>query len=791
MTQPGSRPHLPVTAVLAALLFFLALCSLVVLNYLKYPLARFAEAGTGMGALPGFVLSNLRVVDWSILGLTAAAALAAAWLELRGGAVSRALAATPQKGWAWLCAAFVFWAVHSHLVPGLLIAGDASSHVSRITHFSEALRAGRALFWDNYFYLGCPLLQFTGPLFFWAASALDVIFRDATLSTKLLLAALHALSLVTFYRFARLLGVAALAAGAGSFVYGCAFAHQALLHWRGAYPQAVTLALLPLTCELALRVIRTPRVFSPSAAGLALCVAAQIVNHQASGLFAVLFAALLLLPEWLRRKDWQRALLPFTIAGIAAVAATLFAVIPFLRERAYVMMYESPHLIELVWPGIGYFRELLVWKVANPQGGDASVAYVGVTSAALAAVAVVAAVRGRLSGAARATVLAATGCLLLSFFLRGGHVRDIIYTLFFVALLAAFGAERLAATARPRVILAAACLLFLDIGTAAVQPHARTDKGFFGVAAARLERDAADRRVLVAGQRGGDISISIGPGGSPLLYAKVQQLTGAHNLTATLTHNYVAAAVKMAERDLRETGTLGPDAARALAMLNTAVIIGEQKAGLGLPEKIKGAGEEEALGRALRVNHPTPLLFARSLAVVDASAALDKPLLWNEDFARRAAEAVRAESFLKAAMDGMGVNPETKSADKIAVRAGVGEQPPQNDARRGGAWGGAVREYRVGFDEIRLVIESPEAGFAQLSHPWYPFLRVEQDGKRITPWRSAINLLVVPVHPGLNEYVITPARTPLRVYLGWLSAAVTLGLIAVCLLTKARKKAAS
>lgn len=184
-------------------------------------------------------------------------------------------------------------------------------------------------------------------------------------------------------------------------------------------------------------------------------------------------------------------------------------------------------------------------------------------AAALAAVAVVAAVRGRLSGAARATVLAATSCLLLSFFLRGGHVRDIIYTLFFVALLAAFGAAHLAATARPRVILAAACLLFIDIGTAAVQPHARTDKGFYGVAAERLERDAASARVLVAGQRGGDISISIGPGGSPLLYAKVQQLTGAHNLTATLTHNYVAATIKLAERDLRETGALGPDAARA------------------------------------------------------------------------------------------------------------------------------------------------------------------------------------------------------------------------------------
>lgn len=177
------------------------------------------------------------------------------------------------------------------------------------------------------------------------------------------------------------------------------------------------------------------------------------------------------------------------------------------------------------------------------------------------------------------------------------------------------------------------------------------------------------------------------------------------------------------------------------------------------------------------------------MSLADTSAALDKPLLWNEDFARRAAEAVRAASFLKAAMDSMGVNPETKSADKIAVRAGVGEPPPQsnvrqNGVRRGGAWGGAVREYRVGFDEIRLVIESPEAGFAQLSHPWYPFLRVEQDGKRITPWRSALNLLVVPVHPGLNEYVITPTRTPRRVYLGWLAAAVTLGLVAVCVLAR-------
>lgn len=785
MTQSENHPSWSAIAALAALLFCLALCSLVVLNHLKYPLARFAEAGVSSRALPATVLTNLRVVDWLLLGLTVAVALAVAWIELRGGAISQALAAMPQRGWGGLCAALVFWTIHSHFVPGLLIAGDASSHISRITHFSEALGTGRAIFWDNYFYLGCPLLQFTGPLFFWVASGLDLVIRDATLSTKLLLATMQALSLVTFYRFARLLGVAALAAGVGSFVYGCAFAHQALLHWRGAYPQAITLALLPLTCELALRVIRTPRLFSPSAAGLALVVTAQIVNHQASGLFAILFAALFLLPEWLRRKDWQQSLLPFTTTAITAVAAVLFAVVPFRQERAFVMMYENPDLIEFVWPGLGYFRELLVWKVTSPQGGAASVAYVGLTATALAIFAVIAAARGRLSSAARIMVLAAAGCLLLSFFLRGGHVRDIIYTLFFVALLAAFGAERLIATARPRLILVVACLLLLDIGSAAIQPHARTDKGFYGVAAQRLERDLATARILVATTRGGDISISIGPGGSPLLYAKIQQLTGAHNLTATLAHNYVAAAIKMAERDLRAGGALGPDTARALAMLNTAVIIGEQKAGLGLPEKIKGASEEATLGRALRVNNPTPLLFARTLSLADPSAALDKPLLWNEDFARQSAETVRAESFLKAAINAMGIRPETQSADRIVVRAGVGP-PLSNDPQPGGAWDGAVRDYRIGFDEIRFVIESREAGFAQLAHSWYPFLRVEQDGKQITPWRSTLNLLVVPVHPGLNEYVITPTRTPLRVSLGWLSAAVTLGLVAVCVLAKRR-----
>ena len=109
--------------------------------------------------------------------------------------------------WLFVATAGVLiWAGHAVLARGLLVTGDAGTHVARISHLAAAIRGGESLYWDNYYFGGSTLLQFTGPVFHWIGAAATLLVRDATEAIKLTVTVARALAALFAYLLVRKLG---------------------------------------------------------------------------------------------------------------------------------------------------------------------------------------------------------------------------------------------------------------------------------------------------------------------------------------------------------------------------------------------------------------------------------------------------------------------------------------------------------------------------------------------------------------------------------------------------------
>lgn len=741
------------------------------IDRLKYPLYAFSKQGLVGVALLSEAARLVTLGD-VLLGSTALLILAlVAVLEFRDGRLSEAILQSPTRHFAILVLGLSLWFVHGYLNPGFLLSGDAGSHIARTAHVHMGLSEGRFIHWDNYFYFGSAFLQFTGPLYFWVTGLIDVVIGDPDLTNKLFLAMLHFLSGAFFFGFMREKGLGRFPALVGALAYGGAFAHIHLILWKGAYPQAITMTLLPLAFWLSERVLTGTKVSPAEWAGLTLTNSLLIINHQATGMFAGIFLAMYLSVGFMMNSYRWSKLLPLVISGGIAILISLFAVVPILLERQYVMMYGSPEMFHWLWPDMEYFKNLLSWRNVGVGFGTSSEAYVGLSVFLLALLGLGRSLTAPSSHERlRNLVFASAIGLLFSLFLRGPHVRDIVFTLFFLAVLAAVGANAILETGwlgkrAPALLLT---ILLVDIGSTAVQPIARTDKDYFRLGAAYLSQTSPTERVLQSYSGGKAISLSIGPSGSPLLRYPVQQLIGAHSLEATLGHNFVAAIIKRAEHDLRKMEPLSESTQSLLGTLNVTRLINDTGSGFGFSEAFPGAESEGLLGRVIKITGATPFIFSQRLVEYGPQPDLEKPILWNEHFEEpeHATRIAAINTYLDNTLKIMQRVGAATTAEAIPIR--VGQAPSGQDGRLPAEKVKATLvTYRVGIDRIILTLQSSHAGYAQLSHPWYPFMIVTRNGQRIEPLRSSLDMMVVTVEPGTNVYQITPRRSLNRVMMGW------------------------
>jgi hypothetical protein len=765
-------PRLAV-ALIAAAMLLAAFVIWMVLDPLKYKAIAFVEQGESGTALAAHVAALISPGQWIVLVLPFAMLLTGIVLEWRTGSLSLALRTLDGRQTLVLLIALLTWFGHSYLNAGYLLAGDTGSHVARTAHLRFGIDEGRLISWDNYFYIGETAMQFTGPLYFWLTAFVDYVIRNPNLTTKLTLFALHVCSGLAFFGLSRAVGLNRVAAIGATIVWSGSFAHLHLFLWEGAFPQALTTALLPFAIWMAELVLRDRRWFSGAWLALTLADAALIVAHQTTGAYLAIFIAVYTLASLMSgRAPWSR-MAPLVLSATISICVASFAIVPIIVEKDWVMLYDSVSLpFRIEWPGADYFRRLISWSASDSRGTAAT--YVGISAIVLAGFGVWHASRSddRIDFRfVRIMVL----LLGLAFLLRGAHVRHMIAVLFVIAMLAGFGIQTIITrAASQRVALWLLAVLLVDLGPTAIQPLTRTDKGYFDEAGRFLVQQFPDDRVLVTNSRAHELQAEIGPGGTPLLYYRIQYLTGAHSLAATRSHNYLAATIKLVEADLRTYGKPGSTSTALLTMLNVGHIVNDTGKAMGLPDPL-GEPTGEPLGRTIRLPSASPVVFAPKIKTLEPPVGLDKPVLWNEQFASDSTDpqARATLRFVRDVASAMEVNLETHVARFIPVRAPVSAEGGA-DAENAG-WDGQIEQYHVGLEDVRLVLHSSRKGWIQIAHPFYQTVQVTRNGAGIAVYQGALNLLVLPVDAGQNDYAIRYRTSTLRKTMAWIST-VTLGI---------------
>lgn len=655
------------------------------------------------------------------------------------------------------------WFGHSYLYPGVLLGGDTGTHISRFLEVSRGLSVSEIPLWTNYQYAGAPLLWFTGPLTYVVGGVVAFLLQDAVVAAKVVLFVLHLCSAWLYYLLLRRFGIRPVAAAVVSAGFAGAFAHLHLFLHRGVFPQAFTFLFLILLFWSADGLLRGIGSRALNFLAFALSTAGLILNHQPHALFAAIYLAVfgvaaLLAGFW----EWRR-LTPIAFAGLLGLVTSTVAILPVIAESDWVMIEPEGGALGWHLPTASRLLNLVLWRNSRTTWGIDYWAYLGI-GLIIFGLAGVAMTLSRRAGTPTGGIgWPALCCLTFCFFLYNPVVRDVIYLLFFLGLLAAIGLDRLldgTLLAGRRLSLLFAVVM-LDLASTSVQPVARTDKEFLVQAGKLLERTAPNERVIeLTRQPDGAIEADIGPDASPIsYYSVVQRIAGNHNMAATRVHNFLAVTAKMAEHDL-SLGELSANTRAALALFNVTRLICHSSVANGCPDWGPATAENPVLGRFVPIL-ASPVLFSNRLTVSELPPGLDKPMLWPDDFhspkPKPAISETEAELLKVSVLEQADFT--TRSARAIAVRneaaakfepANGDQSPPQ------------LRRYVVHLDKVELDVFSPGPAYAQLAHPWFPSISLEINGSAVQPLRGTLDLIVVPLQQGMNQITLRDDWTPVR-----------------------------
>lgn len=764
---------------LAVLFGAAAFLSLYSIGELKDEAVALTLHGQGISAAR--LLSVLGLPDALGAAIGLAAFFAALWLELRGRMFSRLIDSAPDRAFLAAFGIMLAWLGHAYLFSGILLAGDTGTHIARFHEISTGLIRNHELpGWTNFQYLGSSLLGFTGPLTYVVGGITDWFVQDASTTAKLLLFTLHMIAGWLAFALLRRLGLSRFAATVGALAYAGSFAHLHLFLYRGVFPQAFTICFLLtifLTAEGIMRARRMPWL---EWALFALATAGLIINHQPHAPFVAIYLALFGALR-LYTGHWRLGALPgLAAAGVLGAVMSMVAVLPVLAEAKWVMIEPAGSLASLTLPTPQRLFNLIMWRNSRTTWGTDYWAYLGLVAIVLAGAGVLAAARRRLASEQASLVLAVLPCLALSFFLSNPVVRDIMFLLLFVVILAACGADALRERLKnwPRAGLVIMVLLLLDLSSTAVQPVARNDKQFQIDAGRYLEARAPGERVIELTDDG---KADIGPDAGAMSYdALVQRVAGYHNMAATKVHNYAATAVKLAEADLRRDGAITPPHASLLALFNAARIYCTSPSANGCPATFAGARPEGPLGLTVPIAGASPVLFSRQLVAARARADLDKPMFWEDQFARGEPRIAETAAYLRGWLDQARPDWSTRQAQSLPVLT-----PPALDMPKTGSaqpesapWTPRLDSYAVTVSTVTATVSANGPGYVQLSHAWFPGNEVRVNGSVVQPLEGALHLVVVPIAAGTSRIEIGPRETPVR----QLSAAISLGGLLLTLL---------
>ncbi len=733
-------------------------------------------AGQALSPARALALAGWPAWALALAGLGCAACLA--WAEWSGRGLTELIAGRATVWRAVLMVCVMLWFGHALLAPGLLVVGDSGSHIARIAHLMDAIAGGQSLVWDNDFFAGGPLLMFTGPVFHWLAAAVGLVLGDASLAVRVVVLAGRMASAGLMYGFLRRIGAGRGAAFLGAVFYGGAFLQTYFYSIRGTFPQVINLAALPAILLCLETVLVSGRWLGAGWSGLCLAASLMIGNHQPTALLAGLYTAIYAMTRLFQLGWTWRRLRALLLAGAVIPLAAIYFVLPFTAEKSWTADDFSTRIIALCRPDLSH---LLVWG----QAGDAHsyAAYLGLSVLFVALAGGLAIRSARVPPGLRRQWWLFAALSAFSLVITGAYVRETLFTVFFLSVTAALAIQACMHVAPRRTRLPALIFLMfmIDAGPLAVQPWTRLDLGVLQRAGIYLAAQAPVQRVLEvdlgkAPLQGPNhvrpLHVPLGPGASPLLYARVQSLYGPHKMDSTQAHNAMVAASRLAETDLARSGRLSPAVAGLLSLYNVGWVVGLDGAHPGLPADWPGVEIDPVLGPVLRLATATPFVTSGRLVPAARPDAFGGIPFWPADFQAGPGQAPgqAAEQADLAMWSRMDVDLARRQAARLLIQAG----PSAPDWVRGAADGPAplavAQSYAVLPGRVDLVVQSDRAGFIRLAHPWFPSLAVTLDGAAVRAVPDIASMMVLPLHPGRNAIAIVAQASLLRVCCLWITA---------------------
>lgn len=717
------------------------------------------------------VFLAVQPLDWALVAIAAAIA---AGLTFPPAMRQHFVEVWRRQSWHMfvLVGALLLWSGHAILDGGLLVTGDAGTHVARVNHLALALMSGQSPFWDNYFFGGSTLLQFTGPLFHWFAAALQLVVGDPTLAIKIVSFAARFVAALFMYLYLRRFGASRAAASIGAVFYGGAFFITYMEVIRSSFPQLINFAAMPAIFYFVERILRDPGIKAAGTVGLALSTIAFIGCHPPTALLFGFYTAIYLLVRSRATGLGWPTIGSLAAALVLVLLGSAFFLVPFAAERAMTAdNFGTGSLVTLAWPSLATLRGMAIWGQATTGANYAAYAGLPMLVCAAAGLYPGSARLGRDGVALRSVCVTLLSLALLSLFARGAFVREATFTFFLLCSAAGIGVELLGRRVKsPEKLFAAVFLLTaIDAAPLAIQPWARMDLRAIADAGSYLADRAADSRVVEVWRDGGKPVISVDPTLSPLSYARLQILVGPHKQDATRAHNAFASVLKVAAADLRANRRLEPATQRMLASLNVGWIVGDDVDRMGLPDDFRDTLKDDRLGTYWRIRDHTPFVVSGRLQMMERPAAFDASPFWEWQFdagSKDAADGMAAvrEIDRRMATDGPGHSAATILVpSRPAGAEWAADEPSPPNVRQ--------LSYHVAPDTVRLSVDSDGPGFIRIAHPVGLGTIVSQDGATVAPVPDVESLIVLPLHEGRNDFVVTQKPSALRRICFWLSVA--------------------
>src|ERR1700722_1524947 len=363
---------------LAGLFLALTAVSLTTVEHIKYMVLADRSA-----ASPARLLGALHIQDFFLFAVAAGCGRAVLVLEVRRRGLTRLLSAEAPLPLALAVAAMLLWFAHALLAPGLIVPGDGGTHVARVNHLAMAIRDGSSLYWDNYFFAGGTLLQFTGPVFHWLSTAITPAAGDPTTGVKIAAVACRFAAALGMFCYLRRAGLGRTAAVLGCLFFAGSFYVSYLVSIRSTFPQILILATLPAMLYGIECILDAPKAIGRG--WLVLCLAAIVLigNHPPTAVMAAVLLALYVLAR-IGMAGWRFAPLPSLLLAAAVIAlGSVYFLVPFALEQPWTAESGlSQPLISLAWPRPGALLNYVVWDRAGT--GPVYTAYIGLSIIACA-----------------------------------------------------------------------------------------------------------------------------------------------------------------------------------------------------------------------------------------------------------------------------------------------------------------------------------------------------------------------------------------------------------------------